>query len=263
MSTWSSVTLSALLQGGDKGVFTVMIHTYIGVCLVLFLGSFIQGLSGFGAVLISLPLLAFFLDIKVVIPLVALAAQSMALIQLIEMRRHFEWQAVLPLVVSALPGVVVGVFFLKRFDKGLIHLTLGIILIVYSLYRLFCQTDIKGIKNRWAYLFGFLGGCLGGAFGASGPPIILYTSLSSWSKTKKKVTLQGYFVLSGFVILFAHALVGLSTVTTAKLFGVSLPMIIFGGYVGSFYFGKLPEAGYHKVMLILLIALGIMMILRI
>lgn len=240
-----------------------MIYTYIGVCLILFLGGFVQGLSGFGAVLISLPLLAVFLDIKTVIPLVALAAQAMALIQLIQLRRHFEWKTVLPLVGSAFPGVLVGVFFLKRFDKSLIHLTLGIILIAYSLYRLFYRTDINGLRNRWAYLFGFLGGCLGGAFGAAGPPIILYTSLNSWSKDKKKVTLQGYFVLSGFVIILAHALVGLSTVTTAKLFGASLPMIILGSYAGSFFYGRIPEAGYHQMMLILLIALGVMMILRV
>lgn len=240
-----------------------MTVTYVNVCLVLFLGGFIQGLSGFGAVLISLPLLAAFLDIKVVIPLVAMAAQSMALIQLIEMRRHFELKAVLPLVVSALPGVLVGVFFLKRFDKSLIHLTLGIILIVYSLYRLLFQNDMRGIRERWAYLFGFLGGCLGGAFGAAGPPVILYTSLKSWSKNKKKVTLQGFFVLSGFVIVIAHALVGLSTVTTAKLFAISLPMIFLGSYAGSFFFGRLPEAGYHRIMLILLALLGVVMIARI
>ncbi|MEF2145901.1 MAG: hypothetical protein V3573_10680 [Desulfovibrionaceae bacterium] len=44
------------------------------LCLITACAGFVQGLSGFGSVLLSLPLLSFFLPIKTVIPLVALLA---------------------------------------------------------------------------------------------------------------------------------------------------------------------------------------------
>ena len=44
------------------------------LALITFFAGFTQGLSGFGSILVSLPLLALFLDIKTVIPLVSLFA---------------------------------------------------------------------------------------------------------------------------------------------------------------------------------------------
>ncbi len=44
------------------------------VCLQLiaFAGGLIQGMTGFGVVLVALPLMAFFIDIKTAIPLIVL-----------------------------------------------------------------------------------------------------------------------------------------------------------------------------------------------
>lgn len=237
-------------------------QTYLWICLILFLAGFVQGLSGFGAVLFSLPLLSIFLDIKTVIPLVALAAQMMTLIVLVQLWRHLEWKKVYPLIIGAIPGVFVGVYFLKKFDTGAIYWLLGATLIVYALYSLFIQKSVKRIRERWAFLFGFLGGCLGGAFSASGPPAIVYTSLSSWNKDQIKVTLQGYFILSGLFVITGHAVSGLTTITVLKFFTASVPMLVLGTYTGSFFYGMIQETGYRKIILILLVFLGLLMIYR-
>jgi len=150
-------------------------QTYLLVCLVVFFAGVTQGLSGVGSVLLSLPLLAIFLEIKTVIPLVALFGLAITIVLLLQLWRQLERKAVYPLLLSALPGVPVGVFFLKRLETDTIQLILGIILIGYALYSLFLRSDHRGINPRWAYLFGFLAGCLGGAFSATGPAVIVYT----------------------------------------------------------------------------------------
>ncbi len=43
-------------------------EVYIYLTIVALLAGFIQGLSGFGSVLLSLPLMALFLDIREAIP---------------------------------------------------------------------------------------------------------------------------------------------------------------------------------------------------
>lgn len=235
---------------------------YLLVCLVVFFAGVTQGLSGFGSVLLSLPLLAIFLDIKTVIPLVALFGLAITMVLLQQLWKQLEWKAVYPLLLSALPGVPIGVFFLKRLETGTIQLILGIILIGYALYSLFLRSENRGINARWAYLFGFLAGCLGGAFGATGPAVIVYTSLQTWSKDKIKVTLQVFFFVSGVTIVFSHALSGLTSLAVIRFFAVSLPMLIAGTYVGSFFYGKMNEEGYRKIILIFLALLGGFMMYR-
>ena len=236
-------------------------QTYALICLIVFLAGFTQGLSGFGSVLLSLPLLAIFLDIKTVIPLVALIAFCTNIVLLIQLRRHLEWKKVYPLFLGALPGIPLGVFFLKRLDKELIQLILGIILIIYSLYSLFYRLHrSKGIKETWAYLFGFLSGCLGGALSASGPAVIVYTSLQAWSKNTIKVTLQGFFLASGFTVVLFHALSGLTTPVVLRYLMASIPFLLLGTYTGTLFYGKIKEEDYKRVVLVLLAFLGGFMI---
>ena len=235
---------------------------YLLICLIAFFAGFTQGFSGFGSILLSLPLLAIFLPIKIVIPLVALFALSMTTILLVQLWKHLEWKKIYPLLIGALVGIPVGVLFLKKMDNGIIQWTLGIILISYSMYSLFFKSSRKGIKEGWAYLFGFLGGCLGGALGASGPPVIAYTSSQSWGKDKIKASLQGFFLLSGLFIVFFQVINGLTTMTVIHFYGIALPALILGTYTGSLLFGIIREGDYRKAMLILLAFLGAFMIYR-
>lgn len=235
-------------------------ETYLLTCLIVFLAGFIQGLSGFGSVLLALPLLAIILDIKTVIPVAALYGLSIALVLLVQLREHLEWRKVWPLLLGAALGVPIGVFFLKKLDRDMIQYTLGIILISYSLYSLFFRTLRSGIGERWGYVFGFLAGCLGGALGASGPPVIVYTSLQSWSKDKIKVTLQGFFVIAGLMVIFGHAISGITTAVVLRLFGISVPAMVLGTYVGSYFYGMIEEQWYRRMVFILLAFLGTFMI---
>ena len=134
---------------------------YIWVCLIIFMAGLTQGLSGFGSVLLSIPLLAIFLDIKTVIPLTALIGLSMSLVLLFHLRPYLDWKKIYPLLIAAIPGIPLGVIFLKKLDKTVILCVLGIILVAYSLYSLLSRSGEKRISGHWAYVFGFLAGCLG------------------------------------------------------------------------------------------------------
>jgi uncharacterized membrane protein YfcA len=237
-------------------------QTYALICLIVFLAGFTQGLSGFGSILLSLPLLAIFLDIKTVIPLVALIAFCITIILFIQLWEHLDWKKIYPLFLGALPGIPLGVFFLKKLDKDLIQWILGIILISYSLYSLFFRSTNKQMRGGWGYLFGFFSGCLGGALSAAGPPVIVYMSLQTWTKDTIKVTLQGFFLVSGAIVIFFQALSGLTTIVVLRYFLISLPLMFLGTYTGSIFYGKIREEHYKKVMLILLACLGGFMIYR-
>jgi len=226
------------------------------------MAGFIQGLSGFGSVLLSLPLLAIFINIKTVIPLVALYGMVLTIILIIQLWTFIELNKVLPLLIGAVAGIPLGVLFLKKMDTGIIQLIVGLILILFSLYSLFLKPPHRTISERWGPVFGFIGGCLGGAITATGPPVIVYTSLQPWTKDSIKATLQGFFLFSGMLVVISHAVSGVTTWTVVRFFLVSLPFLIIGTYVGSFFYAKVKEEGYKRIIYSLLALLGLFMIVK-
>ena len=231
-------------------------ETILYLCLVALIAGLIQGFSGFGSVLFSLPVLALFLDIKIAIPLMSLSGVVLTVYLLFSLWNHLEWRKILPLLVGTVFGVPVGVLLLKHLKASYLLITLGVMLIAYSFYRLVMKPHRKAMKKYWAYLFGFLAGCLGGAFSASGPPVIVYTSLQPWNKDQIKVTLQGYFFASGIIVIFFQAFSGLMTDVVLKYFLISLAPLMIGTYVGHFFYGRVQEETYRTFMLILLGLLG-------
>jgi uncharacterized membrane protein YfcA len=105
-------------------------------------------------------------------------------------------------------------------------------------------------------------GCLGGAISASGPPVIIYTSLQPWNKDQIKVTLQGFFVISGIVVVIFQAIGGLVTGMVLWYFLAALPLLLLGTWVGSFLYGRIREETYRSILLILMGLLGLLMLLK-
>jgi len=235
---------------------------YVWTCIILFLASFTKGLSGFGAPMMAIPLLVLFLDIKTAVPVATLLGFLVSLLLIIDLRRHLSLKKIYPLLMGAAPGIPMGVYCLKRLDRDVILLALGVILIVYSLYSLVSKPVRRRISKRWAYLFGLVAGSLAGGLSVPGPAIIVYTSLQDWTKDEIKVSMQGFFLLSSATVSILHAATGLTDTTVLGLFGASLPGILAGNYLGAHFYASLKEEQYRKVILCLLALLGAFMIYR-
>ncbi|MGZ3538667.1 MAG: sulfite exporter TauE/SafE family protein [Syntrophales bacterium] len=236
------------------------IYLYLGI--VAFCAGFVQGLSGFGSVLLSLPLLALFLDVKTAIPVVALLAVVLTIFLLVQLREHWDWRKIYRLCLGSIPGAPMGVWFLKHTETQLIQWTVGSVLIAYALYSLLLKPAIRFTAPVWAYLFGFAAGCLGGAISASGPPVIIYTSLQPWNKDQIKVTLQGFFLISGIVVVIFQAMGGLVTGVVLWYFLAALPFLLLGTWVGSFLYERIREETYRSLLLVLMGFLGLLMLFK-
>ncbi len=75
-------------------------------------------------------------------------------------------------------------------DPAHVQVILGVVLLAYAIYGLLFRLPIGKVGGPWAYFFGFFAGGLGGAISASGPPVIVYTSIQAWTKDQIKVTLS-------------------------------------------------------------------------
>lgn len=233
---------------------------YLATVLIFLLGSFTQGLTGFGFALVSIPLLVLFMDIRTAVPLCMLSGLVITAFLSLQLKDHLDWRKILPLLCGCLPGILAGILFLKKINEPIFKILLGTMLISYSLYRLFLLPKPRSISKGWGWVAGFATGAISAAFSAGGPPTIIYTTLTGWNKHEIKSTLSIFFFLGGVATAVAHAMSGLTTVEVIKLSAVSLPAVLTGVWSGSLLYKKFKTEGYLRLVLIGLILMGLMML---
>jgi uncharacterized protein len=232
------------------------------LCSIALSAGFIQGLACFGSVLVALPLMLLFLDLKMAVPLAGIWAMTINAILVFQLRAHLRRQHIVPLIIAAMPGIPLGVFFLKHADARFLAALLGVLLVVFSLYFFCSGGRTRPISGVWLYVAGFCSGFLGGSLAMSGPPVIIYTTLQPWDKDEIKSTLTGYFFLSGLIIIVAQAISGLVTkaVLTVGLF--SVPFILAGVSLGSLVYCRLATHRYRQVVVGLMTLLALLTLVK-
>ena len=233
--------------------------TFILISIIFLAAGFIQGLSGFGSALLAMPLLTMSIDVKLAVPLCMLNSLIITSYLSFQLRKYIEKKKVLPLLIGSLPGTFLGVYFLKNMDSEIIKLLLGILIISYSIYSLALSPAPKKFHNAWSYLAGFCTGFIGSAFSAGGPPAIIYTTLTGWSKDHIKATLSGFFFASSIITVIVYAVNGLTTVKVVEYFSASALFVIIGVTLGSRLYDRIDRRVYIRSILVVLIMLGILM----
>lgn len=234
--------------------------TIILLCLIFFLASWVQGVTGFGSALVAIPLLSLIIDIKEAVPLCVLASLIITTYMAIQLRKNFDRRKILPLCIGSLPGIFVGSTLLKLVPSDTIKTLLGILLISYALYNIFFSIRQRPISFRWGYLAGFLTGAIGSAFSAGGPPSIIYATLSNWSKDDIKATLTGFFFFNSYLVAMAHLFIGLTTKQVVYHSLYAAPFVLFGTAFGTYCYQFFPRKLYLKIVYIFLVIMGILMI---
>jgi len=241
-------------------VSELQLYPYLPLVLIFLTAGFTQGVSGFGAGLLAMPLLTMFLDLEVAVPLCMLNGLLITSFLSFQLKQHIDWQKIRPLFIGCIPGIFLGVYLLKGLDGSILKIFLGLLLINYSLYRLFGPAPRTGINRLWAYPAGLATGIIGGAFSAGGPPTIIYVSMTGWQKDEIKATLSIFFFTTGVVTSTAHAINGLITSQVMIYFAVSCIFTITGVALGSHFYQRIKQESYIKIILILLILMGLMMV---
>jgi len=228
--------------------------------LIFLFAGIVQGLTGFGAGLLAIPLLCLIMDVKLAVSLCIISTLIITTTMAYDLRRYLDYRKILPLLVGSLPGIFIGTLLLKIVDPNLIKLLLGIFLIGISCFNLVFKSQAINPPVVWGYLAGFLSGVINAAVAAGGPPAIIYTTLHDWKKEEMKATLTGFFLLNGYLTAGVHAATGMIDMTTLSYFAVTLPFVLAGTALGSRVTGRINRRRYLQIVYGLLMALGVLML---
>ena len=229
--------------------------------LAAFFGGLVSGVSGFA---MGLVVSGVWLHIispdqnALLIVLCGLVTQGSGIWRV---RHAINWRAILPFIVGGAIGVPAGTALLTTVDQGTLRVTMGVLLVLFSLYGLI-RPAFKPVEGGVPAELGVgvANGLIGGLTGLGGIAVTIWSQLRGGPKDAQRAIFQPVMFSTFLMTAISFAFAGAYTLETMKLYALALPALILGIWCGLKLYGKLDDAAFRRVILILLLAAGISLV---
>ena len=224
----------------------------------MFVATLIRSAFGFGEALIAVPLLAFFMPVKVAAPLAVLVSITIAAVVVVQDWRHIHVRSAGWLVFSTLFGIPLGLLLLTRTPEHLIKLVLGGLILIFALFclagsmRFRLQHDSRG----WLLMCGFR--CRHSRRGVRNERAAAsdLRSLRNWTAQHFRATLQAYFLPASLLGMLGYLSAGLWTQAVTYDYLLCLPVLLPAVFLGRVINHRLSAAAFSKYVYAGLAAIG-------
>jgi hypothetical protein len=159
-------------------------------------------------------------------------------------------------------GIPLGITILTAANPAHLRMSVGLLLVLYSLYSLF-RPAMKPLTAGGVPAdvgAGFINGVIGGTTGLAGIVATIWCQLRGGPRDQQRAVFQPVGVAS-FVMCGAW-LGGRGEIPpdTYWLVALGLPALIAGCWLGWKLYGRLDEAQFRKIVLILLLVSGAVLV---
>lgn len=177
------------------------------------------------------------------------------------LRHAVRWRSAAPFIIGGLMGVPAGTMLLTYIDPAYMRIGVGILLVVYSIYSL-ARPAIKLAHEGVAAEVGvgFLNGLLAGLTGLVGIVVVIWCQLRNWPKDVQRAIFQPVLLATILTSTVSLSAAGAVTAETMKLYLLGLPCMLAGTWVGLKSYGRLNDAAFRKIILLLLLVSGLSLI---
>jgi uncharacterized membrane protein YfcA len=234
-----------------------------GLVLVLFLlaafaGGFASGLAGFA---MGFVVSGVWLQILTPIETTTLVVGFGLLTQgygVWKLRHALAWDKLAPFVIGGVIGVPIGTVLLTYVNPAYLRSGVGLLLVIYGVWGL-AQPALKPVPSKISADagVGFANGILAGLTGLPGFIITIWCQLRGWGKDVQRAVFQPAMLATMVVNLVSLGIAGAITAHTVQLYLLGLPAMVAGLWVGFRFYGKLDDAAFRKIILVLLIFAGL------
>jgi len=176
-----------------------------------------------------------------------------------KLRHALRWSRLWPFLAGAALGVPLGVSILGWARPDHVRDAVAVVLVLYSVHGL-ARPAVKPVTAGGAAAdagVGFLNGILGGLTGLAGILATIWCGMRGWPKDQQRAVFQpigvAVFAMSALWLGAKGAVAG----DTVWLFLAGLPVLLAGTWAGLKLYGHLDEAGFRKVVLLLLLVSGL------
>ena len=229
---------------------------------IILAAYFIRGITGFGSGLVAVPLLALFLPLQSVVPLVLVLDFSASLVMSGRARAHVRWNEILPLLPTSLVGIIIGLSLLVSLPREPLLTALALFVMVFGIRYLLNIHSEKSISRAWGIPAGLVGGFIGALFNTGGPPFVVYMAHRIREKSELRATLSGLFLLDGSTRIVMFIIAGLLGLHLVPLLLVMAPAMAIGLYLGGRVHLGISQRQMMTLVGLLLLGSGISLLVK-
>ena len=178
-----------------------------------------------------------------------------------KLRHTLNWRQVAPFIIGGAIGVPIGTMLLTSVNPAYLRTGVGVLLVLYSIYGL-AQPAFKPIKAGVPADagIGVLNGLFAGVTGLPGLIVTIWSQLRGWPKDVQRTVFQPVMLAAIVMNAVTLSFAGAVTAETVKLYVLGLPLLLVGLWSGFKLYGKLDDAAFRKVILLLLLVSGLALI---
>ena len=237
--------------------------TLLAAAAIVTLGYVVYGLTGFGAAIVAIPLLALFFPLRFAVPMMLVFDLLTGLLLGLKNRQQLSRAELLRLLPIVAVGMLAGVTLLVRVNERWLLMGLGAFVIAYAGWSLLSRVVPTPVSRRWAYPAGLIGGAFTALYGTGGPIYTIYLARRLPDKTQLRATIG--------VLIFGTALIrlvlftGSGFYTQAGLLPLAfalLPCALIGYLLGSRLHARMSTQRAMQAVWGLLIVGGASLLLR-
>src|SRR5262245_54913683 len=149
---------------------------WVGGAVVIFLASFVMGLTGFGIALVAMAFLPWLMSPVTAIVVLTIYAFVFCLVVVVQLRHDLAPRTLIDLSIGSVAGTPLGVWVLASLPLPALNRLIGLVLVIVVLLELRGVMPTRLVGRAWALSTGLLSGAIGGAVGTPGPPIVVYAT---------------------------------------------------------------------------------------
>jgi uncharacterized protein len=236
---------------------------YVLAPLVIITGYTVFGLSGFGSTVISVPILAHFLPISYLVPLMVLLDLTSATLIGAKDRRHVSRAELKHIIPFMFLGFVVGATALVKVPDEYLRPALGLFTMVIGFNSIVNPRLQERISSWWCVPTGVVGGAVATVFGAGGPIYATYLSGRLEDKTEIRATMGALISISAFTRAIVYAVSGLLLHAAIFVGGLLLaPFVLIGLRLGNRIHLNLSQEQLRRTVGIIVLFTGASLVAR-
>jgi hypothetical protein len=227
------------------------VAAHIGPALAIFCAAFIQSITGFGLVIIAAPLLMFFYEPKLTVPIMLLIACSSNSVQGFLMRRVANYPLIGTLYLGMLLGQPFGFFFFTYISNDALKVFINVVVLLTLLLMHVSHRRIAQCRRN-TIVTGMLSGFTAITTGMGGLPFLIYLAYTEMPAHVFRATCFIYFFLGNATSLISYLVGGYPLADAFDQFLYLLPALVAGIVLGHLSMRYIPASFFRKFIFVIL-----------